>query len=178
MDAGVSISTNINPDFVGNPTLCTALFDQLVQQFGHYSVPRSMERLRMARTTRHSSEMMDQFVLDLTKYGSIQDSLRQSLASLRVFMELFFCSLNLDLVVGPLSECANLLMIVPWVAVLFAYILDMVVTFICGELTTEVKSVITQTANLSQKAFLKTTLFSKTKKYQSRTSREDHSTVL
>ena len=93
-------------------------------------------------------------------------------------MELFFCSLNLDLVVGPLSECANLLMIVPRVAVLFAYILDMAVTFICGELTTEVKSVLTQTANLSQKAFLKTTLFSKTKKYQSRTSREDHSTVL
>jgi len=75
--AGVSVEhtpSHIIPVHVGNPALCTALSDQLIQQFGHYvqainypTVPRGEEKLRIAPTPHHTTEMMDQFVLDLTK---------------------------------------------------------------------------------------------------------------
>jgi len=77
VSAGVSVEhtpSHIIPVHVGNPALCTALSDQLIQQFGHYvqainypTVPRGEEKLRIAPTPHHTTEMMDQFVLDLTK---------------------------------------------------------------------------------------------------------------
>merc|ERR1712215_71970 len=77
MMAGVSVEhtpSHIIPVHVGDPALCSALSDELIQQFGHYvqainypTVPRGEEKLRIAPTPHHTIEMMDKFVEDLTK---------------------------------------------------------------------------------------------------------------
>ena len=73
--AGVGVEmtpSHIIPVHVGNPALCSALSDVLLQQYGHYvqainfpTVPRGQEKLRVAPTPHHTEEMMDQFVKDL-----------------------------------------------------------------------------------------------------------------
>lgn len=77
---GVSVEhtpSHIIPVHVGDPALCSALSDGLIQNFGHYvqainfpTVPRGQEKLRIAPTPHHSVEMMDQFVSDLTRMWS------------------------------------------------------------------------------------------------------------
>ena len=64
--------SHIIPVHVGNPALCSALSDVLLQRYGHYvqainfpTVPRGQEKLRIAPTPHHTEEMMDQFVKDL-----------------------------------------------------------------------------------------------------------------
>jgi len=74
--AGVSVEhtpSHIIPVHVGDPALCSALSDGLIQQYGHYvqainfpTVPRGEEKLRIAPTPHHTMDMMDQFVSDLT----------------------------------------------------------------------------------------------------------------
>lgn len=76
MAAGLSVEhtpSHIIPIHVGDPALCSALSDYLIQQFGHYvqainfpTVPRGQEKLRVAPTPHHTKDMMDQFVADLT----------------------------------------------------------------------------------------------------------------
>jgi len=76
MAAGLSVEhtpSHIIPVHVGDPALCSALSDGLIQQFGHYvqainfpTVPRGEEKLRVAPTPHHTVAMMDQFVSDLT----------------------------------------------------------------------------------------------------------------
>jgi len=73
--AGVGVEatpSHIIPVHVGNPALCSALSDVLLQRYGHYvqainfpTVPRGQEKLRIAPTPHHTEEMMDQFVKDL-----------------------------------------------------------------------------------------------------------------
>jgi len=75
--AGVSVEhtpSHIIPVHVGDPALCSALSDELIQQYGHYvqainfpTVPRGEEKLRIAPTPHHTMDMMDQFVSDLTQ---------------------------------------------------------------------------------------------------------------
>jgi len=74
VQSGVSVEhtpSHIIPVHVGNPALCTALSDQLLQ-YGHYvqainypTVPRGQEKLRIAPTPHHTTAMMDTFVNDL-----------------------------------------------------------------------------------------------------------------
>ena len=73
--AGVGVEqtpSHIIPVHVGNPALCSALSDILLQKYGHYvqainypTVPRGQEKLRIAPTPHHTKEMMDRFVKDL-----------------------------------------------------------------------------------------------------------------
>ena len=74
-NAGVAVEatpSHIIPVHVGDPALCSALSDVLLQRYGHYvqainfpTVPRGQEKLRIAPTPHHTEEMMDQFVKDL-----------------------------------------------------------------------------------------------------------------
>jgi len=77
LNAGVSVEhtpSHILPVHVGNPALCSALSDRLMKQYGHYvqainypTVPRGQEKLRIAPTPHHTTEMMDQFTEDLSQ---------------------------------------------------------------------------------------------------------------
>ena len=74
-NAGVAVEatpSHIIPVHVGDPALCSALSDVLLQRYGHYvqainfpTVPRGQEKLRIVPTPHHTQEMMDQFVKDL-----------------------------------------------------------------------------------------------------------------
>ena len=76
ISAGLSVGhtpSHIIPIHIGDPALCSALSDGLIQQFGHYvqainfpTVPRGDEMLRVAPTPHHTLDMMDKFVADLT----------------------------------------------------------------------------------------------------------------
>ncbi|CRL02464.1 CLUMA_CG015293, isoform B [Clunio marinus] len=64
--------SHIIPVKLGNPQHCTQISDMLIQEFGHYvqainypTVPRGEEKLRLAPTPYHTSEMIDQLVSDM-----------------------------------------------------------------------------------------------------------------
>lgn len=64
--------SHIIPVKLGNPQHCTLISDMLIKEFGHYvqainypTVPRGEEKLRLAPTPYHTSEMIDQLVSDM-----------------------------------------------------------------------------------------------------------------
>merc|ERR1719461_2307505 len=75
-DAGIAAlhtPSHIIPIHVGDPVLSTEISDVLLKGYGHYvqainypTVARGEERLRVAPTPHHTTEMMDKFVEDLT----------------------------------------------------------------------------------------------------------------
>jgi len=77
LNAGVNVEhtpSHILPVHVGDPALCSALSDGLMKYYGHYvqainypTVPRGQEKLRIAPTPHHTTEMMDQFTEDLSE---------------------------------------------------------------------------------------------------------------
>ncbi|CAB0039023.1 unnamed protein product [Trichogramma brassicae] len=63
--------SHIIPIKIGDPLLCTKIADGLLRDKGHYvqainypTVPKGEERLRLAPTPEHTTEMMDRFVSD------------------------------------------------------------------------------------------------------------------
>lgn len=57
---------------IGNPNLCSKISDVLLQEKGHYvqainypTVPIGQEKLRLAPTPHHTSEMIDVLVEDM-----------------------------------------------------------------------------------------------------------------
>ena len=57
---------------IGNPNLCSKISDVLLQEKGHYvqainypTVPIGQEKLRLAPTPHHTSEMVDTLVEDM-----------------------------------------------------------------------------------------------------------------
>ncbi|XP_071960522.1 5-aminolevulinate synthase, erythroid-specific, mitochondrial-like isoform X2 [Antedon mediterranea] len=70
----VHCPSHIIPIHVGNPQASTHVANQLIEKFGKYvqainypTVPRGEEKLRIAPTPFHTTEMMDEFVDALTK---------------------------------------------------------------------------------------------------------------
>merc|ERR1711953_1612206 len=72
--AAMHTPSHIIPIHVGDPQLNTELSNILLKDYGHYvqainypTVAKGEEKLRVAPTPHHTTEMMDQFAFDVSK---------------------------------------------------------------------------------------------------------------
>lgn len=87
--------SHIIPIKIGDPEVCSAISDLLMQKYGHYvqainypTVARGQEKLRMAPTPYHTKPMMDVLIQDMIK---VWDELGVARRAVKCSEECTFC---------------------------------------------------------------------------------------